>query len=79
MKKILQWFQLLIFLESDCAMAIDYLKELRTMKPACFSIMQEAVRTISILPNIELCHVKRERNDVANKLALLAKRLNHVA
>ena len=49
------------------------------MKPACFSIMQEAVRTMSILPNIELCHVKRERNDVAHKLALLAKSLNHVA
>ena len=62
-------------------MAIDYLKELRTTKPACFYIMQEAVRTMSILPNIELCHVKRERerNDVANKLALLAKSLNHVA
>ena len=49
-----------IVLESDYAMAIRYLKESRTMKLACFSMIQEVVRTPSILPNLELCHGERE-------------------
>lgn len=49
------------------------------MKPACLSIIQEAVRIACILPDLELGHVKRDRNVVANELAHLAKRLKHNA
>ena len=65
-----------IVLESDCVVVIRYLKESRTMKPACFSVIQEAVRSASLLPDLELCHVEREKEgrDVAsNELANLAK------
>ena len=74
-----EWFRMPIVLESDCVMVIHYLKKWRTLKPACFSTIQEAVRTAESLPDLELCHVKRERNGVANELAHLAKRLNHSA
>ena len=74
-----EWFRMPIVLESDCVMVIRYLKEWRTLKPACFSTIQEAVRIAKSLPDLELCHVKRERNGVANELAHLAKRLNHSA
>lgn len=72
-----EWFQLPVVLESDCAMVIRYFKEWRIMKPACYSIIQEAIRTSSIIPDLELCHVKRDKNVVANELAQMAKRLNH--
>ena len=74
-----EWFRMPIVLESDCVMVIRYLKKWRTLKPACFSTIQEAVRTAESLPDLELCHVKRERNGVANELAHLAKWLNHSA
>lgn len=66
-------------LESDCSMVIQYLKEAKTMRPACHSIIQEAIEAASRLPELELCHVKRERNRVSNELAHLAKRLDHSA
>ena len=41
-------------------MVIRYLKESRTMKPACFSIIQEDVRIVSMLPDLELSCKERE-------------------
>ena len=66
-----EWFRLPIVLESDCVVVIGrYLKESRTMKPACFSIIQEAVKSASLLPDLELCHVERERGEMLHQMSL---------
>jgi hypothetical protein len=41
-------------LESDCSMVVQYLKEAKTVRPACHSIIQEAIRAASRLP-VESC------------------------
>ena len=57
-----EWFQEPIIMESDCAAAVQYLKEVKVLKPACehVSIIQEASHAASRLLGFELNHVKRE-------------------
>ena len=74
-----EWEHLPTILESDCSMVIQYLKEAKTMRPACHSIIQEAMRAASRLPVLDFSHIKRDINRVANELAQMAKRLNHSA
>ena len=46
-------------MEPDCTVAVQYLKEVKVLKPICLSIIQEASHAASRLPGFELNHVKR--------------------
>jgi len=53
-----EWFQEPV-MEPDCTVAVQYLKEVKVLKPVCLSIIQEASHAASRLPGFELNHVKR--------------------
>jgi len=53
-----EWFQEPV-MEPDCTVAVQYLKEVKVLKPICLSIIQEASHAASRLPGFELNHVKR--------------------
>jgi hypothetical protein len=53
-----EWFQEPV-MEPDCTVVVQYLKEVKVLKPVCLSIIQEASHAASRLPGFELNHVKR--------------------
>jgi len=55
---VAEWFQEPV-MEPDCTVAVQYLKEVKVLKPVCLSIIQEASHAASRLPGSELNHVKR--------------------
>jgi hypothetical protein len=48
-----EWFQNPVIVESDCAAVVQYFEEMKTMKPPCYSIIQEASCASSRLPRLE--------------------------
>nr|CAB3455114.1 unnamed protein product [Digitaria exilis] len=74
-----EWVPRLAILESDCLVAINFLRRPSDQRSQSVFTIKETVLASEKLPSVVFSHVKREQNRVAHELAQIARRLSHCA
>ncbi|OEL13168.1 hypothetical protein BAE44_0025811, partial [Dichanthelium oligosanthes] len=74
-----QWCRQLVIIESDCARVVAVLHSKSMDKSTLSFVVAEGKELSQLLSKWRMSQVKREGNQVANELALLARRTVHSA